>query len=152
MPINEARPSSPLAGAAFGTLAALIWAGFPAITKLSMGDGALDAWDVTALRFGVAGVVLLPLFARLGWRGLGTPRALFIACGAGAPYVLLTAGGLEFAPAGHMGVITPSTMLLASTLGSTWLLAEALTRSRLLGVTAITLKYSGPTCRPRNAR
>jgi drug/metabolite transporter (DMT)-like permease len=136
-PINEPRSSSPLAGAAFGTLAALIWAGFPAITKLSMGNGALDAWDVTALRFGVGGIVLLPLLARLGLRGLGTARALFIACCAGAPYVLLTAGGLAFAPAGHMGVITPSTMLLCATLGSAWLLGEPLSRSQMLGVTAI---------------
>jgi drug/metabolite transporter (DMT)-like permease len=115
----------------------LIWAGFPAITKLSMAGNALDAWDVTALRFAVAGIVLLPLFARRGLRSLRLPRGLFLACGAGAPYVLLTAGGLAFAPAGHMGVITPSCMLLCSTLGSAWLLGDALTRSRLLGVGAI---------------
>jgi drug/metabolite transporter (DMT)-like permease len=104
-----------------------------------MGDGALAAWDVTALRFGVGGVLLLPLFAKRGFGALGMPRSLLLACGAGAPYVLLTAGGLAFAPAGHMGVITPSTMLLCSTLGSSWLLDDTLTRARLLGVTAITV-------------
>ena len=122
----------------FGALAALIWAGFPAITKLAMASDALDAWDITALRFGVGGLLLLPLFAR---RRLGTLHplaALFLACGAGAPYVLLTAGGLEFAPGGHMGVMTPSCMLLCSTLGSARLLGDALTRSRVLGVVAIT--------------
>lgn len=104
-----------------------------------MASAALDAWDVTALRFAVAGLLLLPLFARRGLRELRLPQALFLACGAGAPYVLLTAGGLAFAPAGHMGVITPSTMLLCSTLGSAWLLADRLTASRVLGVTSITL-------------
>jgi drug/metabolite transporter (DMT)-like permease len=103
-----------------------------------MASEALDAWDVTALRFGVAGLLLLPLFARRGLRELRAPRALLLACGAGAPYVLLTAGGLAFAPAGHMGVMTPSTMLLCSTLGSAWLLDDRLTHGRLLGVTAIT--------------
>jgi len=127
-----------LAGAAFGTLAALTWAGFPAITKLSMASNALDAWDITALRFGVAGLLLLPLFLRRGLSDLRLPRGLFLACGAGTPYVLLTAGGLAFAPAGHMGVITPSCMLLCSTLGSARLLGDALTRSRVLGVVAIT--------------
>jgi drug/metabolite transporter (DMT)-like permease len=129
--------TSPFAGAAFGALAALIWGGFPAITKLSMANDALDAWDVTALRFGVAGLLLLPLFARLGLGSLGPLPALFLACGAGAPYVLLTAGGLAFAPAGHMGVITPSCMLLCSTLGSRLILKEPLTASRIVGALAI---------------
>jgi len=109
---------SSVAGAAYGVLAALIWAGFPAITKLSMASHTLSAWDVTALRFATAGLLTLPLFVR---NGLGTLRwrgALLLAVGAGAPYVLLTAGGLAFAPAAHMGVITPSCMLLISTVGS----------------------------------
>jgi drug/metabolite transporter (DMT)-like permease len=104
-----------------------------------MASDALDAWDVTALRFGVAGLILLPLFVRRGLGELGSLRALFLSIGAGAPYVLLTAGGLAFAPAGHMGVITPSCMLLCSTLGGTWILREPLLAARIVGVGAITL-------------
>ncbi len=103
---------SSVAGAAYGVLAALIWAGFPAITKLSMASHTLTAWDVTALRFATAGLLTLPLFVRHGLRPLHLSGALLLAVGAGAPYVLLTAGGLAFAPAAHMGVITPSCMLL----------------------------------------
>ena len=102
-----------------------------------MANATLTAWDVTALRFGAGGLILLPLFAR---RRLGTLKAwqaLFLACGAGAPYVLLTAGGLAFAPAGHMGVLTPSCMLLSSTLGSALLLGDRLSRGRVAGVLAI---------------
>jgi len=102
-----------------------------------MAGNALDAWDVTALRFGVAGLLLLPLLTK---RRLGNLRwwtALLLACGAGAPYVLLTAGGLAFAPAGHMGVITPSCMLVCSTLGSWLLLKDPLTSGRVLGVSTI---------------
>src|SRR4029079_10411975 len=112
---------SSVAGAAYGALAALIWAGFPAITKLSMATHTLTAWDVTAMRFATAGLLMLPLFVRHGLRPLHVSGALLLAVGAGAPYVLLTAGGLAFAPAAHMGVITPSCMLLISTVGS-WLL------------------------------
>jgi len=119
-------------------MAALIWAGFPAITKLSMASDALDAWGVTAIRFGVAGLLLLPLFLRRGLGPLRPLTALFFACGAGAPYVLLTAGGLAFAPGGHMGVITPSCMLLCSTLGSRLILKETLTTSRIVGAIVIT--------------
>jgi drug/metabolite transporter (DMT)-like permease len=136
--VNSA--SSPaVAGAAYGALAALIWAGFPAITKLTMASAALDAWDVTALRFGVAGLLLLPLFLRRRLHGLTFGRALLLACGAGAPYVLLTAGGLAFAPAGHMGVMTPSCMLLCSTLGSWLILKDPLNGGRVLGVLTIFL-------------
>jgi len=119
-------------------LAALIWAGFPAITKLSMASHALDAWDITALRFGVGGLLLLPLFLRRRFGSVSPLAALFLACGAGAPYVLLTAGGLEFAPGGHMGVMTPSCMLLCSTLGSRMILKEPLNGGRIAGALAIT--------------
>jgi drug/metabolite transporter (DMT)-like permease len=102
-----------------------------------MDSQALTAWDVTALRFGVAGLVLLPLFLRHGFGGLRWWTALLLACGAGAPYVLLTAGGLAFAPAGHMGVITPSCMLLCSTLGSWLILKDRVIPGRVVGVLAI---------------
>ena len=102
-----------------------------------MSSAALDAWDVTALRFGIAGLVLLPLFLRRRLNGLGLGRALLLTCGAGAPYVLLTAGGLAFAPAGHMGVMTPSCMLLCSTVGSWLILKDPLNRGRVLGVLTI---------------
>ena len=51
--------------------------------------------------------------------------------------MLLTAGGLAFAPAAHMGVITPSCMLLCSTLGSRLVLKDPLTPSRIAGALAI---------------
>ena len=102
-----------------------------------MASQALDAWDVTALRFGVAGLLLLPLFVRRGLGAMRWPQALLLACGAGAPYVLLTAGGLAYAPASHMGVITPSCMLVCTTLGSWLLLKDPLTAGRALGVGTI---------------
>ena len=126
-----------LAGAAYGVLAALIWAGFPAITKLAMASNTLSAWDITALRFGTAGLILLPLFWRRRLGSLRTWHALLLACGAGAPYVLLTAGGLAFAPAGHMGVITPSCMLLCTTVGSWLILHDRLALGRVAGVLTI---------------
>jgi len=128
---------SSVAGAAYGVLAALIWAGFPAITKLSMATHTLTAWDVTALRFATAGLLMLPLFVRHGLRPLHLSGALLLAVGAGAPYVLLTAGGLAFAPAAHMGVITPSCMLLISTVGSWLLLGGKPTGGGVAGVLTI---------------
>jgi drug/metabolite transporter (DMT)-like permease len=134
--MSQQTSESSVAGAAYGVLASLIWAGFPAITKLSMAS-TLTAWDVTALRFGTAGLLLLPIFLRTGLGALRLPGALLLVCGAGAPYVLLTAGGLAFAPAAHMGVITPSCMLLFSTLGSWALLGDKPAGGRIAGVLTI---------------
>ncbi len=102
-----------LKGTAFGCAAVSIWAGWSVVTRLAVTSG-LDAWDVTALRFGVAGVVLAPVVARrglaldrLGWSGL----AILIA-GVGAPYVLVAAYGLRFAPAYDQGALNPGCMPL----------------------------------------
>ena len=61
---------------------------------------SLTPWDIAALRFGVAGLLLLPYvmrrglaLERLGWIGLAA-----IVIGGGAP-VLLANAGLLFAPA-----------------------------------------------------
>ncbi len=96
----QAAASTYLQGALFGISAAVIWAGWSAITRLAV-TTTLDAWDITALRFGVAAHLLLPVAVRhgvarerLGWSGL----AILVACG-GAPYVMLAASGLRL-PAG----------------------------------------------------
>jgi drug/metabolite transporter (DMT)-like permease len=65
-----------LRGAVFGLAGVSIWAGWSAITRLAIITN-LDAWDIPALRFGVAGLLLLPIVIRrglaldrLGWSGL----------------------------------------------------------------------------------
>ena len=85
-----------------GLAAALIWGAWPVVSRLGV-EAALSPYDVAALRFGVAGLILLPLLLRRAPRaldGLGWPRALLLACGAGVPYVAVTVEGLRYAPAG----------------------------------------------------
>src|SRR5215510_14898522 len=100
-------------GAAFGFAAALIWAGWSPIARLGV-TTQLDAWDVAILRFGVAGILLLPAVLRrglaldrIGWRGL----ALMIV-GGGVPYVLLAATGLALAHAHDQAALNPGTVPL----------------------------------------
>src|SRR5438552_15289501 len=92
--------SNYLKGAAFGVAAASIWASWSAVTRLAV-TTSLDAWDIAALRFGVAGILLAPVVwrrglarNRLGWLGLAV-----IIAGVGAPYARVAEGGLRFAPA-----------------------------------------------------
>jgi drug/metabolite transporter (DMT)-like permease len=72
----------------------------------------LDAWDIPALRFGVAGLLLSPILLRrglardrLGWLGLAG-----IIVGQGAPCVLIAALGLRFARAADLGALSPGCM------------------------------------------
>ena len=123
-------------GIVFGVIAAFIWSGFPVLTKLGI-EQTLTPYDITALRFSVAGILLLPLFWRRGLGGVSVQGAIVLACGAGAPYIMLAAGGLSFAPAGHFGVIGPSCMLLFSALGSWIWLGDKPGSIRLLGMTII---------------
>ena len=87
-----------LMGAAFGFAAVSIWASWSVVTRLAV-TTSLDAWDIVALRFGVAGLLLSPVLVqrglardRRGWLGLAV-----IIAGAGAPYALVAAVGLRFA-------------------------------------------------------
>lgn len=124
-------------GASYGLLAALIWGGWPVVSKLATHQN-IGALDITALRFGVAGCLLLPVvILRIEvCKQLGV-RALALAIGAGAPYVLLAMWGLEFAPSAHFGIIAPSSMLIFSTIGGILWFNDSLNRWRLLGAILI---------------
>ena len=134
---GAAADRSPMTtGVLYGLAAALIWGAWPVVTRLGVQD-SLAPLDVTLLRFGVAGLVLLPVFWHRGLAGLGWPRALILATGAGVPYMLTTATGLTLAPASHAGVIVPSTMLTLSLIGAWLVLGERPDWLRLLGIAAI---------------
>lgn len=135
--ISQKFDSVPVA-VAFGLVAALIWGIWPVVSALGINQ-SLSALDLTALRVGVAGLILLPFlwrqkFGAFGLGKLSWKAAVLLIAGAGLPYVLIGTGGLEFAPAGHFGVITPSAQLAASTLGSWLILKETQTRTRWIAI------------------
>jgi drug/metabolite transporter (DMT)-like permease len=129
-----------LKGAALGVAAVSIWAGWSAVTRLAV-TTRLDVWDVPALRFGVAGLFLLPVLARkglaldrLGWLGLGG-----LIVGTGAPYALLVAVGLRFAPAYDAGALNPGCMPLFVAPIAAAVLGERPATSQKIGLLLILL-------------
>jgi drug/metabolite transporter (DMT)-like permease len=54
-----------LKGAVFGLASVSIWAGWSVMTGLTV-TTSLDAWVIPFLRFGVAGLLLLPIATRRG--------------------------------------------------------------------------------------
>ncbi|NIA68606.1 DMT family transporter [Pelagibius litoralis] len=131
--LSETQPSALPSAVLYGLTAALIWGAWPVISALGIRQ-SLAVADIAALRFLVAGLILLPLVIRHGTGGLGWGRALFLSLGAGAPYVLVTASGLTYAPAGQGGIIGPSCMLVFATLGGWLLLGDRPPRQRLIGM------------------
>jgi drug/metabolite transporter (DMT)-like permease len=105
------------------------------LTRLAVTTG-LDAWDIGALRFGVAGLLLSPVVARrglardrLGWFGL-----VGLISGLGAPYVLVAASGLRWAPAADQGALNPGCMPLFVALIAAIAVGETLSITQKLGL------------------
>lgn len=134
--LSPSRDSTLPNALAYGLVAALIWGAWPVLSALGIRQ-SLQVTDIAALRFLVAGLVLLPLVIRNGHGGLGWGRALVLSLGAGVPYVLAAAGGLAYAPAGQGGIITPSGTLIFSTLGGWLLLGDRPPRQRIFGMALI---------------
>lgn len=124
-------------GALYGIAAVSIWSGWIVVARLGLLT-SLTPWDIAALRFGVAGVLLLPYVLsrglareRLGWIGLAA-----IVLGGGAP-VLLANTGLLFAPAAHAGALFPGVMPLMVAALAAVALREAFTGAKALGFALI---------------
>lgn len=107
-----------------GAVAALLYGGQFVITRWSM-QRTLSLWDLAALRFAVAGLLMLPVVLRhgiAGVAGIGWKRSLVLAITAGAPYTLIMQAGLVVAPAAHGAVIVPgATPVVSAVLLWLWL-------------------------------
>jgi drug/metabolite transporter (DMT)-like permease len=127
-----------LKGVVSGLAAASIWAGWSVMTRLAVTTN-MDAWDIAALRFGVAGPLLMPILLRRGLARdrLGWPGLAVIIAGLGAPYALVAAGGLQFAPAYDQGALNPGCMPLFVALIAMAVLKETLSITRKVGLSLI---------------
>jgi drug/metabolite transporter (DMT)-like permease len=135
-----------LTGSLYGLAAVGIWSGWIVVARLGLRT-SLDPWDIAALRFGVAGLILLPYlfnkglaFDRLGWIGLAA-----IVLGGAAP-VFLANSGLLFAPAAHAGALFPGVMPLMVALLAAVFLREEFTSTKKLGFAFILAGVLGVVC------
>jgi drug/metabolite transporter (DMT)-like permease len=118
--VAESHRGRRISGIGWGLVAVAIWSGSFVLTRFGV-KTTLNAYDITALRFGFAAIVLLPVIWRegfaigeLGWLGLA-----ILITGAGAPYALAIAIGLQFAPASQAAALIPGPMsVMAAILGS----------------------------------
>lgn len=125
-----------LTGIGYGLLAALIWGGFPVVTRLGVTHAALDAFDIAFIRFAVSGTLLLPVVLRRGVRTLHPAAIVLMVIGAGAPYILTVAAALSRAPVGYFA-LTPGSMIAFTAVLGRWIARETLSAARIAGIVTI---------------
>lgn len=117
-------------------LAMLIYGSNFVISRHAVLNG-LSAHDMLALRFAVAGAILLPVFWQAGVRdcaGIGWRRGLILTVMSGFPMSFLMMQGLTMAPAAHGASIGPGTVTLIGIIGGVLLFGTQLTGALMVGV------------------
>jgi drug/metabolite transporter (DMT)-like permease len=136
--LSKPTTSEYVLGSLYGLAAVCIWASWIVAVRYGV-KTSLTPWDITAIRFGVAGVILAPYLLkkglaleRLGWAGLAA-----ILLGGGAPMVLISYGGLLFAPAAHAASLYTALIPLYVAILAAAVLGEAFTSTKRIGLVLI---------------
>jgi drug/metabolite transporter (DMT)-like permease len=127
-----------LVGAGCGVIAVTIWAGWLVMMRLGV-TTTLSASDLIALRFAVAGPLLLPVVIRRGLAidRLGSAGLIAVVVGAGAPQLLVVGAGLMFAPVAHAGALYQGVVPLAVACLASVVLKERLAAIRKMGLSLV---------------
>ena len=130
-----------LQGIGVGLVAASIGALYTVFARWGIGHG-MDSADMTFLRFAVAGVVTLPVLARVVWLDAAAFVArwrvwLALSLLAGPLFGLLMFTALQWAPASHAAVFPFTAMSVMGTLMSAWFLGDRLTARKLSGIAVV---------------
>jgi drug/metabolite transporter (DMT)-like permease len=127
-----------VSGVFWALVTVLVWGGWPAFTRLSVTQTVAPE-DLVFLRYAVGGLILTPVLIwlaprmpRWGWRE-GVVLTIF----QGAPLALLVTIGVQYAPASHMGALSPGMLPLFAAIWGVLFYNERLTASRKAGIALI---------------
>ncbi|MBI5720435.1 MAG: DMT family transporter [Burkholderiales bacterium] len=121
-------------GAAAGVI--ILFVGFVLVSKFGLRT-ALVPWDLAAMRFAVAGSVMLPVALKHGFLGLGPRRVLLLAGSGGLGFALCAYWGFALAPAHHGSALVHGTLPLTTALVSCILLRTRPNRWQLCSSIAV---------------
>lgn len=113
----------------------LVWSGWIVVSRHAV-KGPLSAYDITAIRFTVSGLILLPVVIKKGIKvgPWGVWGGVMLAACIGAPYTNLSVMGMNYAPASHASTVINGTLLISTTVVGVLLLKESTSPLRLIGV------------------
>lgn len=127
-----------LIGTLWALTAVFVWSGSLVLLRLGV-TTHLNAYDLTALRFGSAALVLMPVSLKTGFafRRLGVFGLVLAICGFGAPYIVLVSQALQTAPASAAGAFNPGIMAVSSAVLGAMLFQDRLGWLRGIGILCI---------------
>lgn len=126
-------------GLALGLLAASVWGSYLAMARAGVSAG-LHATDIAAIRYGVAGSIMLPWLLRhgiMGMAGMGMMKGAALTLLVGPLFVITGVSGYSFAPLAHGAVIQPAALTLGSIGLAFLVLGDRPTIARVVGVVII---------------
>ena len=134
-------PSTITRGLLVGLIAASIGALYTVFARWGIAHG-MDSSDMTFLRFGVAGLVMLPVLGLALWRDAPGFFArwrswLLVSLLAGPLFGLLMFTALQWAPASHAAVFPFTAMSVMGTLMSALFLGDRLTGRKVGGIAVV---------------
>jgi len=123
-------------GIALGLFAAAIWGAYLAMAKAGVSSG-LTASDIAVIRYGIAGLIMLPWLVTRDVRtcgGVGWKRGIVLALLVGPLFILIGVGGYRYAPLAHGAVMQPAALTILSIILAAFVLKDRPTFGRLLGI------------------
>lgn len=125
--------SSTARGGLYAALTIAIWTSFVLLSRTA-GEHHISSFDLTALRFGIAAIILLPAWLLWLKSEILFGRMVLLAAIGGLAYSLLVYSAFKFAPAAHGGILLSGTLPFWVTLHAALILKERPNRTRLLGL------------------
>jgi drug/metabolite transporter (DMT)-like permease len=123
-------------GLIYGAVSVSIFASFVLISRIGMKTD-LQAGDLLALRFGVGGIILLPVLLHYGLQNVGWRDAIGLAALGGLGFAILAYAGIARTPATHATVFLHGTLPLSTVLIIAIVWKRWPSRQRLLGIATI---------------
>lgn len=125
-------------GVFWAAFAIVIWSGSLVLLRFGITTN-LNAYDLTALRFGVAGAALLPVVVKQGIAldRLGAIGVILLIGSFGALYIVLISEALKTASASAAGALNPGIMAVGAALFGIILFKDRAGTANIIGITLI---------------
>lgn len=127
-----------IVGIFFALCAVALFTSFVLVSKAGL-RSALVPLDLLAVRYVVAGAVMLPVFMRFGLLGLSSRQALTLTLTGGLGFAAFAYSGFSLAPASHGSSLIHGTLPLTTLLISWICFGDRGSNARLYGASIITV-------------
>lgn len=130
-------------GYVYVAITMLIWGSFTLLSRLNAA-WHISGWDMTALRFSLASVILVPiLMYQRQWQFLWQWRAVILALLGGVAYCLTVYSGFLYAPASHAAIFLNGCIPLFTAVAAWFIFRQPFDRHLWLSLLIILLSLAG---------